>query len=244
MIKFFRKIRQKLLSENKFSKYLLYAIGEIVLVVIGILIALQINDWNEQRKNQDKYQSIYTSVYADIENDLNDLQTNRDFFLQKKPVFERVLNDSITPDLLDLGLSRLLAHGTKTSLNTSGINQLRELENKDSLALAIIDVYDRMRTQLLSAEVRVTTDITEHSKYVRDNYEWYGEWISKTIMKDNSSDALQNYFLRGIDYRNRVIYAYQQLYNSYNYIPSVNYFIERLTQLKPEIQNVLSKSND
>jgi hypothetical protein len=46
MIKFFRKIRQQLLTENKFSKYLLYAIGEIVLVVIGILIALSINNWN------------------------------------------------------------------------------------------------------------------------------------------------------------------------------------------------------
>ncbi len=50
MIKFFRKIRQRLLSENKFSKYLIYAIGEIVLVVIEILIALQINTWNESRK--------------------------------------------------------------------------------------------------------------------------------------------------------------------------------------------------
>ncbi len=50
MIKFFRNIRQRLLSENKLSKYLLYAIGEIVLVVIGILIALQINNWNEGRK--------------------------------------------------------------------------------------------------------------------------------------------------------------------------------------------------
>ncbi len=49
MIKFFRRIRQRLLSESKFSKYLLYAIGEIVLVVIGILIALQINNWNEAK---------------------------------------------------------------------------------------------------------------------------------------------------------------------------------------------------
>ena len=46
MLKFFRKIRQQLLSENKFSKYLLYAIGEIILVVIGILIALQLNMWS------------------------------------------------------------------------------------------------------------------------------------------------------------------------------------------------------
>ncbi len=52
MIKFFRKIRQRLLTENKFSKYLLYAIGEIVLVVIGILIALSINNWNEANKQK------------------------------------------------------------------------------------------------------------------------------------------------------------------------------------------------
>ena len=52
MIKFFRKIRQKLLSENKFGKYLIYALGEIILVVIGILIPLQINDWNAQNKKE------------------------------------------------------------------------------------------------------------------------------------------------------------------------------------------------
>ncbi|WP_445385815.1 DUF6090 family protein [Robiginitalea sp. IMCC44478] len=52
MIRFFRRIRQQFLSENKFSKYLFYAIGEIVLVVLGILIALQINDWNEKRKSK------------------------------------------------------------------------------------------------------------------------------------------------------------------------------------------------
>ena len=50
MIKFFRKIRQNLLSEGKTGKYLKYAIGEIILVVIGILIALQINNWNEKEK--------------------------------------------------------------------------------------------------------------------------------------------------------------------------------------------------
>lgn len=51
MIKFFRNIRQNLLNEGKTSKYFKYAIGEIILVVIGILIALQINNWNEGRKD-------------------------------------------------------------------------------------------------------------------------------------------------------------------------------------------------
>ena len=54
MLKFFRRIRQKLLSKNKFSRYLLYAIGEIVLVMIGILLALQVNTWNEQKKTGEK----------------------------------------------------------------------------------------------------------------------------------------------------------------------------------------------
>ena len=56
MIKFFIKIRQNLLSEGKTGKYLKYALGEIILVVFGILIALQINNWNEERKDSLKEQ--------------------------------------------------------------------------------------------------------------------------------------------------------------------------------------------
>lgn len=56
MIKFFRKIRQSMIKNNKASKYLIYAVGEIILVVIGILIALSINNWNQTRL--DKLRSI------------------------------------------------------------------------------------------------------------------------------------------------------------------------------------------
>ena len=51
MIKFFRRIRQTSLSEGKTGEYLKYAIGEVILVVIGILIAISIDNWNEQNKN-------------------------------------------------------------------------------------------------------------------------------------------------------------------------------------------------
>ena len=67
MIKFFRKIRQKLISENKFSKYLIYAIGEIVLVVIGILIALQINNWNEQRKSNQLSKEFHQKLADELD---------------------------------------------------------------------------------------------------------------------------------------------------------------------------------
>jgi hypothetical protein len=66
MIKFFRKLRQKLLAENKFSKYLLYAIGEIILVVIGILIALQINNNNELSKQRAKEVQFLKNLKSDL----------------------------------------------------------------------------------------------------------------------------------------------------------------------------------
>jgi len=70
MIKFFRKIRQNLLMENKTGKYLKYAIGEIVLVVIGILIALQINNWNEARKNKTVERGFIINLISDLESDV------------------------------------------------------------------------------------------------------------------------------------------------------------------------------
>jgi len=75
MIKFFRRIRQQLLTENKFNKYLLYASGEIVLVVIGILIALQINNWNEQRKDNIREEQLKSVLYDEFEKDLAQLES-------------------------------------------------------------------------------------------------------------------------------------------------------------------------
>ncbi len=71
MIKFFRKIRRNLLLEGKTGKYLKYAIGEIVLVVIGILIALSINNWNESKKEEKLKENYYHQLLSDFEIDNN-----------------------------------------------------------------------------------------------------------------------------------------------------------------------------
>jgi hypothetical protein len=73
MIKFFRRIRQNLLSENKFSKYFLYAIGEIILVVIGILIALQLNTWKENKQNKKIERDYLQGIVANLEQDIIEL---------------------------------------------------------------------------------------------------------------------------------------------------------------------------
>ena len=74
MIKFFRKIRQNLLMENKIGKYFKYAVGEIILVVLGILIALSINNWNQNIKKEEQEKVYYCKIKEDLQTDINNIQ--------------------------------------------------------------------------------------------------------------------------------------------------------------------------
>ena len=93
MIKLFRKIRQNLLSEGKTSKYLKYALGEIVLVVIGILIALQINNWSENRKETRKEIKLAEQLLTDARADSiffkSRIATNLRYAFQEPHKFQR-----------------------------------------------------------------------------------------------------------------------------------------------------------
>ena len=93
MIKFFRKIRQNLLAENKFSKYLVYAIGEIILVVIGILIALSINNWNErQQRNRDELEYL-KRLQKDIELSIERTQSGVQFMSSAAEYAKSIIDD-------------------------------------------------------------------------------------------------------------------------------------------------------
>ncbi len=89
MIKFFRKIRYKLMSENKTTRYFKYAIGEIVLVVIGILIALQINNWNENRKRQLEAKNYKQTIVNDLVQDTLSINT----LIKETKVFKKNIKD-------------------------------------------------------------------------------------------------------------------------------------------------------
>lgn len=87
MITFFRKIRRQLANDNKFLQYSRYALGEIVLVVIGILLALQINNWNEDRKKKQEERFL-------LENLLENLQTNLEHLKESTVQLEEFNNSS------------------------------------------------------------------------------------------------------------------------------------------------------
>ena len=95
MITLFRRIRQKLIASGSITKYLLYAVGEILLVVIGILIALQVNNWNQGRIDANKEQRYITELSRDLRAQLQEIE----FFKERESSSLKRLNSLI--DLMD-----------------------------------------------------------------------------------------------------------------------------------------------
>ena len=143
MIKFFRRIRQKMLTENKFSKYLFYAIGEIILVVIGILIALQINNWNEERKENAVIETYLKSMLVDLKNDVNrfdgiienlnkQIKTNSSILVSKG--YQKKSIDSIVLTITSYFTDYKIVDQTFQKIKNSGLaNQLGSKELNDAI---------------------------------------------------------------------------------------------------------------
>lgn len=117
MIKFFRKIRQRLLSENKTGQYLKYAIGEIILVVIGILIALQINNWNEQSKESKKEEAFLKEINLDFKSNKAQLDSIIDFNRVNFNACKKVLNAIGNFDLKNPEVNESNSHFTDSIKN-------------------------------------------------------------------------------------------------------------------------------
>ncbi len=151
MISFFRKIRQKLLSENKVTRYLAYAVGEILLVVIGILIALQDNNWNENRKQEIEKKKLTASLAEEIKANLAEFKSHRAYLekcekelrkimavsanLEKSLSIDSVrsLSSSMLPVLkLSIGRSRLNAAKASESFGLLSEKQSRSITNYDT----------------------------------------------------------------------------------------------------------------
>ncbi len=152
MIKFFRRIRYDFMEKNKTGKpawpagrYLKYAIGEIILVVIGILIALQINNWNENQKLDSKKQEYYVQLLDDLDNDLVSAENTIKEFRNHQKEYSKYTNsydsEVLTPIKAYEQISRLALISTPLTFNT---NTLESLQNSGDIGLIPSQIRNKL----------------------------------------------------------------------------------------------------
>jgi len=209
MIKFFRKIRQKLLSENNFSKYLIYAIGEIVLVVIGILIALSLNNWNDSKKKKIEERVLLTELMKNLEINITQIKEDIEWdsvAISSGKIIMNVLNNKISySDTLDNHFqnSRLVPNSFLTT------SSYKAIENRGFHIVSSI---------FLRKKIMKLFDDTYPSMILEINN------IDENTLKTN----MQNYMINHFEYSNGQLKPndYQELLEDQRYRNILSYNIE------------------
>ncbi len=148
MLNFFRNIRRKLADENSFIKYSRYAIGEIVLVMVGILLALQVNSWNGKRINKNKEHRLLIEMNHNLKFDLEELnivlETYKSSIKSINTVLNHLNNEAVNKDSLGFHYHWISGY-RKFNSNSSAFNNLQsigiDLIEVDSLRRQITDLY-------------------------------------------------------------------------------------------------------
>ena len=216
MIKFFRHIHKSLLVKNKTGKYFKYAIGEIILVVIGILIALQINNWNENRQQKQTLKNIYTIIVEDLTNDISDINVILKSKEDRKPIFNKVLDGLMTKEDYEncFECKYLIVGSMDLSIENRGYNLLNNFNSantsEDNLTIKIIQFYTRQLTELHVDDRLRVNDIENTVNHWKDNYDWYADF-----MTERNSEGFIEYALNKHDYINKVANYYLLNYTIY-----------------------------
>lgn len=204
MIKFFRNIRRKYLAESRFSKYLLYAIGEIILVVIGILIALQINNWNELRKQKDTLNNIYATIKTDLQEDIKNIDR---VISQSEPLEKHYLaianktrkkEDFKNCDWcwnVNIGFPeiKLRHNGFDLLLDYNKLNTTIE----DTLSINLKKLYNDLANTIKIDLNELTKDTDDYIATIVNSKLWFTE-----LVKGHYTEEFIEYALTDVAYRN------------------------------------------
>jgi hypothetical protein len=213
MLRFFRQIRQRLLTDNKFSKYLLYAVGEILLVVIGILIALQIDNWNEEKKEKQRLNDFLTEIQKDLSDDI--LKANR-------IIDNHIVNDSMFRNTLlgNVSLSKDRFYERRYQVMITYEFESFRLQSKgyDGLVQNIDNIpkkYEELMENLNWVYVTNRYDLESFNERVKENtYQnrdklksknWSGDFFQAQFKED------MNPYFQSDSYRNEAIHFFDDL---------------------------------
>ncbi len=206
MLRFFRLIRRKLIEEKKTRQYIWYAIGEILLVMIGILLALQINNWNEAKKERITELNYLVGIKTDIENDI--LAINRRINITLRSIsWLGKIDSTFTPYrrgvvLIDVSIDsvnmiQMFNRGpslrlTSATYNTLTSNASAGLIKNIDLFDSIQDLYDNKDQSTKS----IYEDLKRREEYVGWKYAYevkYSDFDSFFITNPNKEEVLADF---------------------------------------------------
>jgi len=164
MIKFFRKIRYNLMETGKTGKYLKYAIGEIILVVVGILLALQVNNWNENRKERTQEATLLKQLLTDFNSNLIQLDQKisfrRDFMNSSKQLFKYIDNPNLRDkDSIDNHIAKTMPYATFDPIindlaSSGGLSLIKNTELKHALTRWSSEINDVIEDEAIWKKYR------------------------------------------------------------------------------------------
>lgn len=215
MLNFFRKIRQKLLSQNRVTRYLIYGLGEIFLVTIGILIALQINNANENRKQNELLKSIFSIVKEDLSFDAIEMEEFIKFYEDvRKPIFDTLLLALPTFDKLNENpkYSGVFRGYEDIDINTRGYdllkNQPTAAQINSQLTSKISKFYNDHLIEIKIAQLELSEEFKDNNRKWK-TYDWNAD-----ILIEGKTEDYYKFILNDPEARRRMA-TYYLFFNIY-----------------------------
>ena len=235
MLKIFRSARQNMIKNNKIKAYVLYAIGEIFLVMIGILLALQVNNWNEGRKQKTELNNVLRTISYDLETDTlvagqivklyDTLQAKSNIIINKQLKKENYKDC--------LACASLTTFYSPFNIQTKGFELLKSISNKqttqkDSLVTNIIQIYSLYKPIIDKNNNRLESEVMKNLNELKE-FPWF---VDLSLGKFN--EDMIAYFTESEDYRKRV--ALHNMLASNNHLAIAKQYKIQATEILKRIK--------
>jgi hypothetical protein len=240
MIKFFRKIRQNLLNKNKVGKYLLYAFGEIILVIIGILIALNLNQRSEQKKAEAKIDAIFGEVMLELENFINKGEGLIYFYRRKDSLSSVILNTELTyvdyTDEKNDALWEIPLRKPTLEIDSYAYKALMlhidEIPERYTDKVRILNaLYNSMYANIDEYSEKIENMVYRNNEELVENFEWYTD-------PNKKNKGAITYRLNDFKFKNKVKRYREQNFNHWHLI---NHARQLAIEVYKDIAELLQK---
>jgi hypothetical protein len=224
------------------GRYFKYAMGEITLVVIGILIAVSINSWNEAHEQKQELLNIYKIVSDDLNNDVNQIDKIIQYYNSRDSIFKRILDGKMTnEDYKNYpNYTKIITGYPDLIINKRGYNLLGEYNNNlkfdhDNMQVRIMQFYTEQLVELHANDEIISEDVISNYTDWKNNHTWYKDYIG-----NRNLEGFIDYAINDSDYKNRAANFYFLHHDIY--LPILENFNRKAKAILKQVEEKLERS--